>query len=58
MLWLRSATCVAVYSDYLYAIALQFNNYFFAQLAGAQQHDFGCGGGKRCAYGGHGALVS
>ena len=44
---------VAVHGDDFAAEALEFDDDFFAELAGAEEHDFGCGGGKRGADAGH-----
>ena len=44
---------IAVHRHRLHAQALQGNQHLLAQLAAAQQHDFGCVLGERSAEGGH-----
>ena len=44
---------IAIDGDDLAAEALQLDDDFFAEFPGAEEHDFGGGGGKRGADGGH-----
>jgi hypothetical protein len=54
---LAGGVVVAIHRDGFHAQALQGDQDFLAQLAGAEQHDFGGREGKRGAEGGHGDEV-
>ena len=47
---------IAIDGDDLAAEALQLDDDFFAELPGTEEHDFGGGGGKRGADGGHAGM--
>ncbi len=51
---LAGGVVVAVHRDGFHAQALQRDQHLLAQLAGAEQHDFGGRGGERGSEGGHG----
>ena len=53
---LAGRVVVAVHRNRLDAQALQCNQHLFAQLAGAEQHNFGGVGGQRGSEGGHGGV--